>query len=714
VNTTISIDYNDERHGLSRPDTEGFAVNRPEVATLSNLLPGTYRVFANVWRAAGDENQFGAMTSVGIYLGNGKDKTVLVDTVNLKRERGSGGGKWLYAGLISVTSTQKLCSSSSQVLQAIPVEGKLMCYTWVRAGYVVGNPLAVRYGATHIRIAAASGREDSVEEDESTGLWLPRANLPDFSAVQYAVHAGGMCTAQGQSYACSDSALVGAGQLGPLLISQEKSEGWQITVYPIFFPFESGAKYWLVLKYSGYFTTVLSMENVIAHKFGTSPSNRTAVMIETVEEGALRVILKWQKITDGDVYIFKNPIPMYYLNTSSNTLSPTSSVSTVNISNGGSGYTSAPTVVFRGGGGSGASATAFVSNGAVTSIVMTSGGSGYTSAPAITFTGGGGTGASATAATATSSVSTVTISAGGRNYTSAPTVVFRGGGGSGASATAFVTNGAVTSIVMTSGGSGYISAPTISFTGGGGTGAAASAFTGATATSSVSTVTISAGGSGYTSAPTVVFRGGGGSGASATAFVSNGAVTSIVMTSGGRFYTSAPTISFTGGGGTGASAYAATAATAPSRPAPTPGFVWWWDKQGLPGVELQMDCQTKPCGMENVYFSNVDSHMDVEYTVAVNVYAGVLESSRDGKCRLSRNCSLQGTSSRVDEEIEFYDTGGLIARVKVAGRYALLSFVYTCKSDFYVIVFVPYSSDVGGGTIKECEFVCPCVFNTEQ
>jgi len=170
------------------------------------------------------------------------------------------------------------------------------------------------------------------------------------------------------------------------------------------------------------------------------------------------------------------------------------------------------------------------------------------------------------------------------------------------------------------------------------------------------------------------------------------------MTSGGSLYTSTPTISFTGGGGTGASASAATAATAPSRPAPTPGFVWWEDKQGLPGVELQMDCQTKPCGMENVYFSNVDSHMDVEYTVAVNVYAGVFESSDDGKCQLSRNCRLQGTSSRADEEIEFYDTGGLIARVKVAGRYAVLLFVYTCKSDIYVIVFVPNNSDVGVGS----------------
>ena len=64
---------------------------------------------------------------------------------------------------------------------------------------------------------------------------------------------------------------------------------------------------------------------------------------------------------------------------------------------GGSDYTSAPTVVFTGGGGTGASATAEVQHGSVTSMTMTSGGSGYTSTPTISFTGGNGTGAAATA-----------------------------------------------------------------------------------------------------------------------------------------------------------------------------------------------------------------------------------------------------------------------------------------------------------------------------
>ena len=67
------------------------------------------------------------------------------------------------------------------------------------------------------------------------------------------------------------------------------------------------------------------------------------------------------------------------------------------ITNGGAGYTSAPTISFSGGGGSGASATATISGGGnVTAITLVSGGSGYTSAPTISFSDGGGANAAAT------------------------------------------------------------------------------------------------------------------------------------------------------------------------------------------------------------------------------------------------------------------------------------------------------------------------------
>jgi hypothetical protein len=72
-------------------------------------------------------------------------------------------------------------------------------------------------------------------------------------------------------------------------------------------------------------------------------------------------------------------------------------VSSIVVSNGGSGYTSAPTVTLSGGGGSGATAVATNSGGAVTAITITNPGSGYTSAPTVAFSGGAGSGAAATA-----------------------------------------------------------------------------------------------------------------------------------------------------------------------------------------------------------------------------------------------------------------------------------------------------------------------------
>lgn len=72
------------------------------------------------------------------------------------------------------------------------------------------------------------------------------------------------------------------------------------------------------------------------------------------------------------------------------------SVFNVSVTNGGSGYTTAPTVAFTGGGGTGAAGTAIVKDGKVVGVNVTTPGSGYTSAPTIDFTGDG-TGAVATA-----------------------------------------------------------------------------------------------------------------------------------------------------------------------------------------------------------------------------------------------------------------------------------------------------------------------------
>lgn len=70
----------------------------------------------------------------------------------------------------------------------------------------------------------------------------------------------------------------------------------------------------------------------------------------------------------------------------------------VNISAAGSGYTTAPSVSFSGGGGTGAAGTALIgSDGTIIGVEITNHGSGYTSAPSVSFSGGGGAGAAGAA-----------------------------------------------------------------------------------------------------------------------------------------------------------------------------------------------------------------------------------------------------------------------------------------------------------------------------
>jgi len=74
-------------------------------------------------------------------------------------------------------------------------------------------------------------------------------------------------------------------------------------------------------------------------------------------------------------------------------------VISIPVTAGGTGYTSAPTVSFTGGGGgTGATAHATIASGAVTGIVIDNPGEGYTSAPTATLSGGAGTGATLGAA----------------------------------------------------------------------------------------------------------------------------------------------------------------------------------------------------------------------------------------------------------------------------------------------------------------------------
>lgn len=150
-------------------------------------------------------------------------------------------------------------------------------------------------------------------------------------------------------------------------------------------------------------------------------------------------------------------------------------VLTLTLTNGGSGYTSAPSVAFSGGDGSGAAATATLTQG-VGTVTVSAGGTGYSTAPTVTISppdAEDGVQATATATVAAGAVTVVSIVNKGKGYTSPPTITF-GGPGTGATATAPLT-GIVDKLTITNPGVGYTSAPTVAFSGGSGTGAAATA-----------------------------------------------------------------------------------------------------------------------------------------------------------------------------------------------------------------------------------------------
>ena len=95
---------------------------------------------------------------------------------------------------------------------------------------------------------------------------------------------------------------------------------------------------------------------------------------------------------------------------------------TFTITNGGTGYATAPTVAFSGGGGSGAAATAILTGDVVTGILLTNPGTGFLSNPTIALTGGGFT----TAATVTAVLNRAKIIRNSTKYNSTTVLVESG------------------------------------------------------------------------------------------------------------------------------------------------------------------------------------------------------------------------------------------------------------------------------------------------
>jgi hypothetical protein len=259
-------------------------------------------------------------------------------------------------------------------------------------------------------------------------------------------------------------------------------------------------------------------------------------------------------------------------------------VATVAVTAPGTGYTSAPTVRFTGGGGSGATATATVAGGGVTAVAVTAPGTGYTSPPTVVLTDP----SNKTALDALAKQ----ISQDFYDFRSwSLDIVYNG--------IAAVEPNALYDCVefrydavdcwtrVTSqpwngepqeyqhfdpetadcSDANNFNQPTekvpyIEVFGGpesctGGRALAVAVVTGDAVTAvnmltGVIGIGITSGGTGYTSVPTVAITGGGGFGATATVTISGGMIATITITNPGTGYTSAPSIGLTGGGGASA------------------------------------------------------------------------------------------------------------------------------------------------------------------
>tara|TARA_R110002153_G_scaffold256628_1_gene415543 strand:+ start:54 stop:2090 length:2037 start_codon:yes stop_codon:yes gene_type:complete len=139
-------------------------------------------------------------------------------------------------------------------------------------------------------------------------------------------------------------------------------------------------------------------------------------------------------------------------------------IKSLRIQTRGVAYTSPPTLSFSGGGGSGAAATAVIG---VSTVAVSAGGSGYSSAPTVTVsTDAGGSGAELTATVSGGAVTAFNIISRGTGYTSVPTVVVNNTGTDGSSGAGTIVLG-VADVTVTNEGSGYTSTPTVGVSGGG-------------------------------------------------------------------------------------------------------------------------------------------------------------------------------------------------------------------------------------------------------
>ena len=251
----------------------------------------------------------------------------------------------------------------------------------------------------------------------------------------------------------------------------------------------------------------------------------------------------------GSGYEYKYPPQVSISSSSGDGASASALVNGVKDSillDGGRGYsdTNPPTVVIQAPTSSGsvqAELKAVVTNGQVSSVDITNSGSGYTFIPRVSFVQPGGAKLGTVTLSSTSVAGTIEVLDGGQGYTTPPEVYIDeplGDNPVKANLRSVLTDGKVTSIVIDNGGQGYLTTPRIAIID------PTSAQVLETVVDSdgrITSIELLSGGLGYDDVPSVYIvdtREDGGTGAVATASVFNGKITDINISNFGSGYSS--------------------------------------------------------------------------------------------------------------------------------------------------------------------------------
>ena len=226
----------------------------------------------------------------------------------------------------------------------------------------------------------------------------------------------------------------------------------------------------------------------------------------------------------------------------------TAGVTSILLSNQGSGYIQPPVVTLTGGSPTtNATARAYLASyGSIVSIANTTNGAGYTDLPTAQIVSQG---SGATAGAVTYQIVGIAISNAGVNYHLGDVLTVSGGTGTSVTAviTEVNTSGAIQSISLSNSGS-YTVLPSLvgastSVLPGGGSGATVNL------TAGIKSIAVSLGGTGYTAPPRITIIDPSGINAVATASVIGGSVSSITIQNAGYGYVGVTGIAFSSGAG---------------------------------------------------------------------------------------------------------------------------------------------------------------------